>query len=248
MPNTKISVITPVLNCKNDIENCILSVCNQTIKDVEHIIIDGKSTDGTIEIIERYSQKYPHIIYISEKDKGIYDAMNKGIGIARSEFLNFLGADDVYYSNEVFRKILNYKEYDVIYGKVKFKTKNTVFGGEASLDSLKKKNIPHQAVFYRRSVFDKMGLYGNKYKISEDYVFNIKCFKETSLRKIFIDEVLVLFNDTASSSYIQDNFIKYRLHLFEELSIIDRVKKLYYDIRPEWFRPVRWLNAVKNKL
>lgn len=94
-----LSIITPTYNASLHIESCILNVTSQQCSDVEHIIIDGGSTDGTIEIISKYADKSPHIRWISEKDSGQSDAMNKGIKMAKSEYISFLNADDFYQKN-----------------------------------------------------------------------------------------------------------------------------------------------------
>jgi len=101
----KLSIITPVYNGERFIEGCIKNVIKQNCSDAEHIIVDGGSTDRTVETIKRYAQKYPHIRWISEKDKGQSDAMNKGIRIARGEILGFLNVDDFYEPN-VLKRIL----------------------------------------------------------------------------------------------------------------------------------------------
>jgi glycosyltransferase involved in cell wall biosynthesis len=94
-----ISVITPVYNGERFIESCIKAVIEQNCSDVEHIIIDGGSTDKTVEIVKQYVQKYPHICWISEKDKGQSDAMNKGIAMAKGTILAILNVDDYYEPN-----------------------------------------------------------------------------------------------------------------------------------------------------
>ena len=94
-----ISVITPVYNGERFIESCIKVVIDQNCPDIEHVIVDGGSTDNTVEIIKQYAQKYPHIRWISEKDKGQSDAMNKGIVMARGEILAILNVDDYYEPN-----------------------------------------------------------------------------------------------------------------------------------------------------
>ncbi len=101
-----ISVITPVYNGEKFIESCIKVVIDQNCPDVEHIIVDGGSTDRTVEIIKQYAEKYPHIRWISEKDRGQSDAMNKGIAMAKGEILSILNVDD-YYEPNVLKRISN---------------------------------------------------------------------------------------------------------------------------------------------
>ena len=119
MKNLKISIITVVKNNKDTIEKNILSLINQNYKNYEHIIIDGGSEDGTIEEINKYKKDIKY--FISEKDKGIYDAMNKGINKAEGDIIGILNADDYYFSNalEIVKNYFEkYKEIDFLFGSV----------------------------------------------------------------------------------------------------------------------------------
>jgi len=112
-----ISVITVVLNGEKYLEETILSVLSQTYDNVEYIIIDGGSTDGTLDIIKKYEDYIDY--WVSEKDNGIYDAMNKGINVASGEWINFMNAGDEFYENDVLNKIFSqnkFKKMDVVYG------------------------------------------------------------------------------------------------------------------------------------
>jgi glycosyltransferase involved in cell wall biosynthesis len=109
----KLSVITPVYNGVRFMESCIRSVVEQGCPEAEHIIMDGGSTDGTVEIIRRYAQKYGHIRFVSEKDKGQSDAMNKGIAMARGEVLSFLNVDDYYEPGALSDVVARFRELPV---------------------------------------------------------------------------------------------------------------------------------------
>lgn len=117
MTNPKATIITVSFNAVNDIEKTLLSVINQTYHNIEYIIIDGGSTDGTVDIIKKYSNKISY--WISEPDKGIYDAMNKGIKKATGDWINFMNCGDLFAKNnvieEVFKQIKD-KDYDIVYG------------------------------------------------------------------------------------------------------------------------------------
>lgn len=117
--NPLISVVTVSYNAVSTIEQTILSVINQTYPHIEYIIIDGGSTDGTVDIIKKYADKIAY--WVSEPDKGIYDAMNKGIKVATGEWINFMNSGDCLYRNDTIEKILNKSSttnnVSIIYGK-----------------------------------------------------------------------------------------------------------------------------------
>jgi glycosyltransferase involved in cell wall biosynthesis len=197
-----ISVITVTLNAEQHIENCLLSVINQDYPYKEHWIIDGYSTDNTTKIVKSYAEKFNHIKYLSEKDHGIYDAMNKGIKVSKGKWLYFLGADDILFDNTVFSSIFNKKNnpfLDVIYGNVIFKNSKNRYDGQFNNQKLIKKNICHQAIFYKKSIFKKIGNYDIRYKALADYAFNMKWFPNIFIRRKYINRVIAVYNETGFS-------------------------------------------------
>jgi len=198
----KISIITPTLNVEKDIESCILNVVNQTYKNKEHFIIDGKSTDNTISIVKKYAEKYPHINWVSEEDGGIYEAMNKGIDVANGEWIYFLGSDDMFINEDVLNSIFaqkNTEGLDISYGNVKFKHSGHVYDGEFNPVKLIKKNICHQSIFFRKSVFNKLGKFETKYKGVADWVFNMQWFNEKKLKIKYINDIVAIYNEAGYS-------------------------------------------------
>lgn len=170
MKNPKISIITVVKNNNNTIEKNIESLINQTYKNYEHIIIDGGSTDGTIETVKKYGEKIQY--FISENDDGIYDAMNKGLRQVNGEIIGILNSDDYFYKNA----LLTVKEYFEKFGNIDF-----LFG---SVDKYKlnygynPKKIYWTFGFYsshsigffiKTNSQNKIGKYNTKYKYSSDY-------------------------------------------------------------------------------
>lgn len=170
-PSPKISVVTVTYNSAATLEETILSVLNQTYHNIEYIIIDGGSTDGTVDIIEKYADRLAY--WISEPDKGIYDAMNKGIAIASGDYINFMNADDTFYDNEVIKKIFSTNYYDdVIYGKTYIVSPNYSYVIKNRPISYLSCNIPfgHQAAFSKTDLMKKYK-FDLKFKSAADYDF-----------------------------------------------------------------------------
>ncbi len=211
-----ISVIIVVLNAKNTIKFTIDSILQQEYKNIEIVIVDAESNDGTIDIIKSYSTKIN--TFISEKDDGVYDAMNKGIDVCTGEWILFLGADDVLYNNQIFSEIfMDDKNHNVdfLYGDVVLTSNKKIYGGERTYMTLIEKNICHQSIFYKKTIFNRLGKYNLRYKVLADFDFNIRVFKDATLRKLYIKKVVSLYNNRGLSSYTIDyTFHAYLLNTF----------------------------------
>ncbi|OGR30519.1 MAG: hypothetical protein A2139_08060 [Desulfobacca sp. RBG_16_60_12] len=228
---TKISIITPTLNSGKTLEACILSVANQTYSNKEHLIIDGQSTDDTLSIFKKYAAKYPQIKWVSEKDGGIYDAMNKGINLSSGDWLYFLGSDDIFCSNTVLHDIFNrmkVSKFDVIYGNVKWGNTEQLYDGPFSRLKLLQKNICHQAIFTRKIVFDNLGKFDTNYKAWADWVFNLQWYNRRDIRHCYIDIAIARYNLDGYSKHNHDMlFIKNKgelieVHFPEEYSLLHK--------------------------
>ena len=169
----KISIITVCFNSEATIENTLKSVGEQTYKDIEYIIIDGGSTDGTCGIIERY---LPYITtFVSEPDNGIYDAMNKGLDRATGDYVLFLGSDDRLMDKDVIKNVVNKistNKGDVFYGDVYREVRKDYYCGKFNRYKLAVKNISHQAIFYPIFIYKK-NRYNTDYSVFADYYYNI---------------------------------------------------------------------------
>lgn len=175
------SIVTVNLNNKDGFKKTIDSIVSQTFRDFEWIVIDGGSTDGSKELIERYAE---HISYwVSEPDKGIYNAMNKGIKVANGEYINFMNSGDCFANENVLEKLFESPHTaDVIYG---YMTRDTV-DGELVNAPLMKKNLtwmdffydglPHQSSFIKKQLFEKYGFYNEELKAVSDWSFFVKAF------------------------------------------------------------------------
>ncbi len=196
----KISIITVVYNNKDFIEDCINSVIAQSYKNIEYIIIDGNSTDGTIGVVKKY-EKYISK-WISEPDSGIYDAMNKGIRTSTGDIIGFLNSDDVYYNNEVIKKVIDrFKggKSDIVYGDLVYVRKENLDkivryweSGEYREGLFEEGwHPPHPAFFVKREVFGKYGDFNTNFKISADYEMMLRFLKRYRVSAGNIDEILV---------------------------------------------------------
>lgn len=174
-----ISVVTVCYNAVNNIERTIQSITNQAYSNIEYIIIDGGSTDGTIDIIKKYVDKITY--WVSEPDKGIYDAMNKGIKVATGEWINFMNCGDFFVNSNIFDLLFREKEYcvDVIYGDTKCMFPwGDVIKSPLSWDAWSRALLfYHQSSFVRLSLM-KSYLFDIKYHIAADYDFFYKIRKQ----------------------------------------------------------------------
>lgn len=197
------SIITPTYNCGTKIVQTINSVLSQDGNLFEYIVIDGNSQDGTQSEIEKFNA---HIKFVSEPDLGVYDAMNKGIDMARGKYIYFLGAGDTLRANALrnLAGMMPESELAFVYGNVYWVDEAFIYGGEFDKLRLETYNICHQAIFYERAIFDVIGKYELRYKILADYVLNIKCFGNDNIQKIYLDYVVANFEGGGLSAHQKD--------------------------------------------
>lgn len=209
------SVITPVLNSGPKIRRTIESVRWQKRDLFEYIIVDGNSTDETIGAIEPYKKE---ITFISERDHGVYDAMNKGIDRASGKYLYFLGAGDSLRPAvlEGIASLLPVDELAFVYGNVFWEDSSLVYAGEFTKAKLRERNICHQAIFYERHIFNLIGKYEPRFKVLADWALNIKCFGSDQIKKQYIDYIIADFEGGGLSLKTPDEtFNQERAGLFE---------------------------------
>ncbi len=192
----KVSIITATYNNQATIEQTLTSVSEQTYFDIEHIIVDGLSTDKTIDIVQRFE----HVTkIISEKDNGIYYALNKGIKEASGDVIGFLHADDFFSENKIIEEIVEHiNASDALYGDldyISFEDVNKIVrhwkSGNFSASSLKRGWMPSHPTFYvKAKVFAKYGFFDTNFKISADYDFMLRCLSD-DLKIEYLPKVLV---------------------------------------------------------
>jgi glycosyltransferase involved in cell wall biosynthesis len=189
----KISIITIVFNDAIGLEKTIKSVINQTYDNVEYIIIDGGSTDGTLDIIKKYESEVTY--WVSEPDEGVYDAMNKGIDLVTGQWINFMNAGDIFYSNEVVKEIFDNQQYQakIIYGDhVNDRNSYLEKVPAKSVDNLWKGMVfCHQSAFIDAQ-YHKKHKYSLQYSIAGDFDFFCNAFKNKA-RFQHIDKTVSIF-------------------------------------------------------
>lgn len=198
-----VSVITVVFNAATYLAETIESVINQTYPNIEYIIIDAGSTDGTLDIIKEYEHAIDY--WVSEPDKGIYDAMNKGILASSGQYTNFLNAGDSYFSSSTISGVVECLRsgYDIVYGKALYVNRNgsyvNKFFPQFTLDTVRSGMIDHQSTFYDASVFRRFGLYDLRYKFLADYEHLIRVLKGNGTTQ-FTNETHVLYVEEGYNS------------------------------------------------
>lgn len=202
------SIIIPTYNCETTIARAVDSVLSQQFEDFEILIMDGLSTDGTIENLKHYDDKRLKIF--SEKDKGVYDAMNKGIIKASGSWLYFLGSDDFLHNHKVLQTIHSqlskYTEaVDVLYGNISSDRYGTKYDGEFNKHKILKKNIGHQAIFYNAGIFKNLGMYNLKYKLLADYDFNLRWMLNKKISHKYLDIIVADYSTGGLSDTFEDN-------------------------------------------
>ena len=185
-PSKKLSIITVCYNAANFIENTIQSVISQTFTNYEFIIIDGNSTDGTVDIIRQYQSYLSY--FVSEPDKGIAEAMNKGISQAKGEYLLFLHADDYLFSKESLSKASQQidSKHDIIAFSIKLKTGHGLYTQHSrNLSTLTNFKTPiwHQGALCKKTLFDTLGVFDTNFMIAMDYDFFLRAYRAGTTMK-----------------------------------------------------------------
>lgn len=240
-----ISILIPTYQSDKTLRRTLDSLTSQEFMDWEAWIIDGVSKDGTMDIVRGYAGADGRIHFISEPDQGIYDAMNKGIRLAKGQWLYFLGSDDYLYDSHVlgsFREDLAGNDLDLVYGNVFLDKKRQVYDGEFSLEKLLRQNVSHQAEFFRKDLFQRIGEFNIRYKAFADWDLNIRCFIDPSVRIAYRDRLVAMFSEGGVSA-------KYDV-IFMREGLIPAKLKILKDAGKKSLRPVRtydgWWRAVRN--
>lgn len=213
----KVSIVTVVYNGERFIESAIRSVLSQDYPNIEYIIIDGQSNDRTLEIIKRYGDRISK--FVSEEDKGLYDAMNKGISMATGELLGVLNADDFYRSDSIISQVVD---------KVKMEGVDSIYGDLIYVDPVQTNRIrriwksgvasrkgflygwmpPHPTFFVKRWVYEKYGMFNINLKSAADYEFMLRVLYKFGISVSYIPEVITVMRDGGLSNASLKNRFK----------------------------------------
>lgn len=241
----KVSIITSCYNRGYCIKDTIESVCRQDHSNIEYIIVDGASSDDTMEIVNSYKEKIS--IIISEPDTGIYNAINKGIEIATGDIVGLMHSDDVFFSDNVISSIVKAfknNDADLVYGNgiyVSAKTNRVVrnwISGTFHPAKIVRGWLPlHTTVYIKKSLLDKYGLYDESFKISADSEFLLKYLYELNLNIFYLNKYVVRMGMGGASTTLSKTFTKWR-----------EDKRLYekHGLNPYIALPRKILSKVKQ--
>lgn len=222
MQNLKISLITVAFNAQNTIERCISSVVGQKFNNIEYIIIDGASTDNTIETINRYRNYID--VFVSEPDKGIYDAMNKGLALATGDVIGTLNADDYFANENILADVaaaFSVQNINILYGDLDFVDTDGKVVRKWRSGKYRSGHFnwgwmpPHPTFYCKKELFEKLGNYSLSYGTAADY--------ELMLRFIHANKTSVF--------YLHKVMIKMVIGGVSNKSLSNRVKALRFDLK-----------------
>lgn len=240
----KVSIVTVVYNGADTIRDAIESVLSQTHADLEYIIVDGASSDGTIDVINAYGDRIQQ--FVSEPDRGIYDAMNKGIGLAKGDIIGILNADDLYPNEHVIARVVEtftQINTDAVYGNLVYADRNNpdqitrywragLYRTGAFLQGWMP---PHPTFFVRADLYRQFGLYNLVMRSAADYELMLRFIHKQKISLAYLNEVLVVMR----TGGISNRDVKNRLRANQE----DRQAWQLNELRPHfytlWLKPLR---------
>lgn len=252
MSSPLFSIIIPTYNAGKTLQHALESIMQQTFTNWEVIVVDGLSKDDTVSIAHNKRAQDGRIQVVSEKDRGIYDAMNKGISMAKANWLYFMGGDDSLYNKNVLQKVsetLQAAPCDLLYGEVYSTRLKGNYGGMYDKEKILFSNPCHQAIFYNKHIYERIGNYNIAYTSFADWDFNIRCFFDDTIKKQYTPVTVACFAEGGASTTRPD-LLFLRYSLFPQnitLLNIQGVKKLYnirlYDT---WWRLIRSMQLEKD--
>ena len=237
----KITIITVCVNAEKTIKDTIESVLKQSYKDFEYIIVDGKSSDDTLKIISKYQDK--RIKLISEKDKGLYDAMNKGIKLSTGDIIGTINSDDILASEDIFQTVIdNFDENtDVIYANIKYYNEDFSKVKRDFISGTKENEYfcpAHPSMYVRKEIYQRIGTYNTSYKIASDFDFMVRC-NLNNVRYKYIDKYFVYMRYGGKSN----GFVGY-LENYKECFEILRQNKVSFPLTKTTMRSIHTIKQI----
>jgi glycosyltransferase involved in cell wall biosynthesis len=244
----KVSLITVCFNSEKTIKRTIESVINQNYSDIEYIIVDGDSKDSTLSIIESYNMYIDKII--SEKDLGMYYALNKGIENTSGDIIGIIHSDDIFFDNQVISNVVDVFNYnnktDIVWGDIVFiNNKNKIIrmysGKKISSESFNYGIMPpHPSVFIKKYCYDEFGIFNTKYRIAADYDLIFRLIKINKIKYSYLPKILVQMNTGGLSnssflSILELNKEIYKIHNssgfpISIFSLIKKIPKRFFEL------------------
>lgn len=248
----KVTIITAVYNGASTLRNTIECISSQSYPNIEHLIIDGNSTDGSVKIAMSFISQRCKVI--SEDDRGFYDALNKGINLAEGDIIGILNADDVYADNNLIKTAVDHfvsdGELSCIYGDLQYVAEkkgaqvlvSKWIAGDFSPKKLKYGWMPpHPTLFLRRSVYDKVGVFDLRFHISSDYDFILRCFSSADFKCRYLPQLMVRMQLGGVSNRSWKNILK---KMIEDYGVMKKNK--LSPISTLFFKNIRkWVQAKR---
>jgi len=240
----KVSLITVSYNSANTIADTLKSVQSQTYQDIEYIVVDGNSSDGTIEIVKQFLDASQGLVtkFLCERDKGIYDAMNKGLAMATGDIIGVLNSDDFYCSNDVIEEVVRafqQNKTDCLYGDLNYvdpiDTSKIVRKWRSG--SFRKENFlkgwmpPHPTFFVRKTCYDRFGKFDTQFKSAADYELMLRFLFKESCSAVHLPKVMIHMR----AGGVSNVSLKNRIRANRE----DRLAWKINGLKPKWFTLLR---------
>ena len=235
----KVSIITVCYNSKEHIKDAIESVLNQTYKDIEYIIIDGASTDGTVELINSYKEKIA--TFISEKDNGIYDAMNKGLALASGDIVGIINSDDFYINNTIIESVVNeFKKSnaDALFADLIFVDRENI---DKQIRYWKSKDYidgafyygwhpSHPTFFIKNEFYQKFGLFKTELKLAADFELMLRFIAKHGAKTYYFNQPTVKMRMGGASTKGIKNFVQQNMEVFQSFKMNNLKVSIFYPI------------------
>ena len=240
----KVSLITVSYNSANTIADTLKSVQSQTYQDIEYIVVDGNSSDGTIEIVKQFLDASQGVVttFLCERDKGIYDAMNKGLAMATGDIIGVLNSDDFYCSNDVIEEVVRafqQNKTDCLYGDLNYVDPIDTYKivRKWRSGSFRKENFlkgwmpPHPTFFVRKTCYDRFGKFDTQFKSAADYELMLRFLFKESCSAVHLPKVMIHMR----AGGVSNVSLKNRIRANRE----DRLAWKINGLKPKWFTLLR---------